>query len=133
VVATANDISNLPPELLRKGRLDEIFYVDLPSAEEREEIFRIHIGRRGRDAQNFDVTSLASASENFSGAEIEEAINSGLYEAFYSKTDLTTDHILHALSETVPLSRTMAEQIECQRAWVAGRARDASRPRSTSP
>jgi AAA+ superfamily predicted ATPase len=133
VVATANDISNLPPELLRKGRLDEIFYVDLPSAEEREEIFRIHIGRRGRDAQNFDVTSLASASENFSGAEIEEAINSGLYEAFYAKTDLTTDHILHAVSETVPLSRTMAEQIERQRAWVAGRARDASRPRSTSP
>ena len=67
---------------------------------------------------------------DFSGAEIEEAVNSGLYEAFYAKTDLTNDHVLHALSETVPLSRTMAEQIERQRAWVAGRARDASRPRS---
>lgn len=131
VVATANDISNLPPELLRKGRLDEIFYVDLPSAEEREEIFRIHITRRGRDANNFDLTALANASDSFSGSEIEEAINSGLYEAFYSQLDLTTNHILRALTETVPLSRTMSEQIERQRAWVAGRARDASRPRST--
>jgi SpoVK/Ycf46/Vps4 family AAA+-type ATPase len=130
VVATANDISQLPPELLRKGRLDEIFYVDLPSAEEREEIFRIHIARRGRNPENFDIAAFAGASDNFSGAEIEEAINSGLYEAFYAKSDLTTEHVLHALSETVPLSRTMAEQIERQRAWVAGRARDASRPRA---
>jgi SpoVK/Ycf46/Vps4 family AAA+-type ATPase len=131
VVATANDISNLPPELLRKGRLDEIFYVDLPTAPEREEIFRIHIARRSRDPQNFDLPKLAGASEAFSGAEIEESINSGLYEAFYAETDLTTEHILHALGETVPLSRTMSEQIERQRAWVAGRARDASRPRPT--
>jgi SpoVK/Ycf46/Vps4 family AAA+-type ATPase len=130
VVATANEISHLPPELLRKGRLDEIFYVDLPNAEEREEIFRIHIRRRGRDAQKFDLNALAGASDKFSGAEIEEAINSGLYEAFYAGTDLTSEHVLHALSETVPLSRTMAEQIERQRGWVAGRARDASRPRS---
>jgi len=93
---------------------------------------RIHIGRRGRNPENFDVTSLAGASDNFSGAEIEEAINSGLYEAFYAHTDLTTDHILHAVTETVPLSRTMAEQIERQRAWVAGRARDASRPRNAA-
>jgi len=131
VVATANDISHLPPELLRKGRLDEIFYVDLPSAEERQEIFRIHIRHRGRNPDTFDLGTLANASDNFSGAEIEEAINSGLYEAFYANTDLTTDQILHALSETVPLSRTMAEQIERQRGWVAGRARDASRPRSS--
>jgi AAA+ superfamily predicted ATPase len=132
VVATANDISNLPPELLRKGRLDEIFYVDLPSAEEREEIFRIHIRRRGRNPDTFDLIALASASDSFSGAEIEEAINSGLYEAFYAGVDLATDHVLHALSETVPLSRTMSEQIEKQRAWVAGRARDASRPRASA-
>lgn len=130
VVATANDISHLPPELLRKGRLDEIFYVDLPAEPEREEIFGIHIGRKGREIANFDLPQLAAASEGFSGAEIEEAINSGLYEAFYAGTDLTTEHVLRALSETVPLSRTMAEQIERQRAWVAGRARDASRPRS---
>jgi SpoVK/Ycf46/Vps4 family AAA+-type ATPase len=130
VVATANDISNLPPELLRKGRLDEIFYVDLPSAEEREEIFGIHIGHRGRDVATFDLPQLAAASEAFSGAEIEEAINSGLYEAFYARGELTTEHILNAIRETVPLSRTMSEGIERQRAWVAGRARDASRARA---
>jgi len=129
VVATANDISHLPPELLRKGRLDEIFYVDLPSIAEREEIFRIHIARKGRAPENFDLPQLAGLSEGFSGAEIEEAINSALYEAFYAGGDLTNPQILNALSETVPLSRTMAEQIERQRAWVAGRARDASRPR----
>jgi AAA+ superfamily predicted ATPase len=129
VVATANDISNLPPELMRKGRLDEIFYVDLPTPEERQEIFAIHISHRGRIASAFDLEKLAAASEGFSGAEIEESINSALYEAFYARTDLTTGHVLTALSETVPLSRTMSENIERQRAWVAGRARDASRPR----
>jgi SpoVK/Ycf46/Vps4 family AAA+-type ATPase len=130
VVATATDISHLPPELLRKGRLDEIFYVDLPSTPEREEIFNIHITHRRRDPAQFDLPTLAQASEGFSGAEIEEAVNSGLYEAFYSGGDLTTDYILTAISETAPLSKTMAEQIERQRAWVAGRARDASRPRA---
>jgi AAA+ superfamily predicted ATPase len=129
VVATANDISRLPPELLRKGRLDEIFYVDLPAEREREEIFRIHIARKGRAAELFDVARLAAVSEGFSGAEIEEAVNSGLYEAFYGGTDLGTEHVLRAIGETVPLSKTMSEQIEQQRAWVAGRARDASRPR----
>lgn len=129
VVATANDISHLPPELLRKGRLDEIFYVDLPSSLEREEIFAIHIAHRRRDPTQFDLPTLAQASEGFSGAEIEEAVNSGLYEAFYSGSELTTEFILTAISETAPLSKTMAEQIEAQRAWVAGRARDASHPR----
>ncbi len=130
VVATANDISHLPPELMRKGRLDEIFYVDLPAEPEREEIFRIHITRKRRDPADFDLPQLAAASEGFSGAEIEEAINSGLYEAFYARGDLDTAHVLNAIAETVPLSRTMAEQIERQRAWVAGRARNASHPRT---
>ena len=76
VVATANDISQLPPELLRKGRLDEIFFVDLPSPEERKEIFRIHMTKRGRDAAKFDLAALAGGSKEFSGAEIEESINS---------------------------------------------------------
>ena len=82
VVATANDISQLPPELLRKGRLDEIFFVDLPDKEERAEIFGIHLNKRGRDASAFDLEALAEASRDFSGAEIEEAINSALYDAF---------------------------------------------------
>src|SRR5712671_6502598 len=94
VVATANEISQLPPELLRKGRLDEIFFVDLPAREERSEIFRIHLVRRGRDPDQFDVEALAEASKDFSGAEIEEAINSALYDAFYGKEDLKTEHAL---------------------------------------
>ncbi len=100
VVATANDISQLPPELLRKGRLDEIFFVDLPSVEERKEIFRIHVTKRKRDAAQFDLETLAKASHDFSGAEIEEAINSALYDAFYAKKELTMADVQTALSQT---------------------------------
>ncbi len=132
VVATANDISHLPPELLRKGRLDEIFFVDLPTREERIEVFRIHLHKRGRDAAGFDVEALADASQDFSGAEIEEAINSALYDAFYAREELTTAHILTALSQTVSLARTMAEQITHLRAWADGRARNASVPRNNT-
>jgi SpoVK/Ycf46/Vps4 family AAA+-type ATPase len=129
VVATANDISQLPPELLRKGRLDEIFFVDLPSKSERQEIFRIHISKRGRDTTQFDLAPLADASKDFSGAEIEEAINSALYDAFYGQQQLTTDHVLTALGQTVPLAKTMDEQINRLRSWAEGRARNASVPR----
>ena len=126
VVATANDISQLPPELLRKGRLDEIFFVDLPAREERAEIFRIHLTRRGRDAAKFDLESLAGASAEFSGAEIEEAINSALYDVFYAQQELTTEHVRRALAQTVPLAKTMDEQISRLRSWAEGRARNAS-------
>ena len=129
VVATANDISHLPAELLRKGRLDEIFFVDLPAETERTDIFRVHIGRRGRFPENFDLPRLAAASADFSGAEIEEAINSALYEAFYDGVDLTTEHVLQAIRQTVPLARTMDEQINRLRSWAEGRARNASEPR----
>jgi SpoVK/Ycf46/Vps4 family AAA+-type ATPase len=129
VAATANDISQLPPELLRKGRLDEIFFVDLPSPEERKEIFGIHINKRGRDAAKFDLAALADASSQFSGAEIEESINSALYDAFYAKQELTTAHVQAALSQTVPLAKTMDEQINRLRSWAEGRARNASVPR----
>jgi hypothetical protein len=129
VVATANDISQLPPELLRKGRLDEIFFVDLPSPEERKEIFRIHVTKRGRDAAKFDLAALAGASAEFSGAEIEESINSALYDAFYTKQELTTEQVQVALAETVPLAKTMDEQINRLRSWAEGRARNASVPR----
>jgi hypothetical protein len=126
VVATANDISHLPPELLRKGRLDEIFFVDLPEAEEREEIFRIHLARRGRDPAAFAAPACAAASGDFSGAEIEEAVNSALYDAFYSRREVTSEDILAALAQTVPLARTMDEQIGQLRHWAEGRARNAS-------
>jgi SpoVK/Ycf46/Vps4 family AAA+-type ATPase len=128
-MATANDISQLPPELLRKGRFDEIFFVDLPIAEERREVFRIHLARRGRDPEQFDLPALVDASKDFSGAEIEEAIISALFDAFYRREDLATAHVLSALGETVPLARTMDEQINRLRSWADGRARNASVPR----
>jgi ATP-dependent 26S proteasome regulatory subunit len=126
VVATANDISQLPPELLRKGRLDEIFFVDLPGLAEREEIFRIHLAKRGRDADTFDTAACAAASPDLSGAEIEESINSALYDAFHAGCEVTTAHILAALGQTVPLAKTMDEQIGRLRQWAEGRARNAS-------
>jgi ATP-dependent 26S proteasome regulatory subunit len=129
VVATANDISQLPPELLRKGRLDEIFFVDLPAPNERKEIFKIHITKRKRDAAKFDLDLLANASTEFSGAEIEEAVNSALYDAFYAKQELSTENIQTSISQTVPLARTMDEQINRLRHWADGRARNASVPR----
>jgi len=125
-VATANDISQLPPELLRKGRLDEIFFVDLPGPGERLEVFRIHLEKRGRNPDQFDLEALAEASGDFSGAEIAEGINSALYDAFHAQQELATPHILNALAQTYPLARTMDEQISRLRAWADGRARNAS-------
>ena len=130
VVATANDISQLPPELLRKGRLDEIFFVDLPSPAERREGFEIHIRKRGRDVIQFDLAKLIDASVGFSGAEIEEAINSALYDAFYAREELGSGHVLSALNQTVPLAKTMDQQINGLRTWAEGRARNASMPRN---
>jgi SpoVK/Ycf46/Vps4 family AAA+-type ATPase len=126
VVATANDISQLPPELMRKGRFDEIFFVDLPAVEDRAEIFRIHLAKRRRDSSLFDLNELVEASHEFSGAEIEESIISALYDAFAAREELNTAHILFALSETVPLARTMDEHIHALRQWAGGRARNAS-------
>ncbi len=126
VIATANSIEQLPPELLRKGRLDEIFFVDLPSKRERMEIFAIHLRKRKRDPSRFDLEALAEASQGFSGAEIEQAVISALYDAFSEGRDITTEDILKAIQETVPLSVTMKEQIDALREWASGRARRAS-------
>jgi SpoVK/Ycf46/Vps4 family AAA+-type ATPase len=129
--ATANDISSLPPELIRKGRFDEIFFVDLPLPEEREEIFKIHLQLRKRDATLFDTGALAKGSDGFTGAEIEAAIVDAMYVSFDdSKRDLTTEDILNSLSETVPLSIQMKEQVDSLRAWAKTRARHASIPRT---
>ena len=126
VICTANDISHLPPELLRKGRLDEIFFVDLPTVQERIEIFQIHVKKRGRDPARFDLDALARASDGFSGAEIEEAIISALFDAFSKQQDLETEYIKASLAETVPLSKTMSEEINRLKSWANGRARAAS-------
>jgi ATPase family associated with various cellular activities (AAA) len=126
VIATANDISHLPPELLRKGRVDEIFFVDLPNEDERREIFRIHITKRKRDSAKFDLDALARMSDGFSGAEIEEAIISGLFDAFSHGAELDTATLRAGIAETVPLSRTMSEELARLRTWAQGRARPAT-------
>ncbi len=126
VVATANDVSALPPELLRKGRFDEIFFVDLPSEEERREIFAIHLKKRKRDPANFDLDALARATPGYSGAEIEQAVVSALYDAFDVDRDVTTDDIVAVARQSVPLSLTMKERIDVLREWAETRARPAS-------
>jgi SpoVK/Ycf46/Vps4 family AAA+-type ATPase len=130
VVATANDISALPPELLRKGRFDEIFFVDLPTREERRDILRVRLQYRNRDGDAYDLETLADLTEGFSGAEIEEAVVSGLYEAFADNEELKTAHIASAIQSTVPLSKTMQGDLERLRSWADGRARPASTPRT---
>ncbi len=128
VVATANQISSLPPELLRKGRFDEIFFIDLPSREERDEIFSIHIERRKRDPAMFEIDRLADESEGFSGAEIEQAVLEAMFAAFAEEREIVTDDIVQAIQRSVPLSRTMAEEISSLRDWASTRARPASVP-----
>ena len=103
VVATANDLSSLPPELLRKGRFDEIFFVDLPNEKEREDIFNIHLNLRKQDPGMFDMARLAAAAAGFSGAEIEQAVIASLYRALHLKRSLDTELLLKELAETVPL------------------------------
>ena len=119
--ATANDITALPPELVRKGRFDEIFFVDLPVHDVRERIFAIHLEKRNRDPAGFDLAALADASEGFSGAEIEQAIVGALYAAFGAGRDLIEQDIVNELEETRPLSVTMAEKVAHLRAWAANR------------
>ena len=126
VVATANRIEALPPELLRKGRFDEIFFIDLPTVAERDEIFRIHVGRRGRDPARFDLPAVARLAHGFSGAEIEQAVVSALYDAFAEGRDLEQGHLEHAVKETFPLAATMREEIERVREWARTRTRPAS-------
>lgn len=111
VVATANNLSALPPELLRKGRFDEIFFVDLPNPEERKTILSIQLGLRKQEAQGFDLDKIASACEGFSGAEIEQAVVSGLYRALHLQQPLGTELLLEEISQTIPLSVTRREEI----------------------
>jgi len=122
LAATSNNITVLPPEMLRKGRFDEIFFVDLPNAEVRAALFSLHLKKRGRDVACFDLPKLAAASDGFSGAEIEQAIVAGLYTAFAQKQQLTTDILLSEISATQPLSVTRAEDIQAIRDWAKTRA-----------
>jgi SpoVK/Ycf46/Vps4 family AAA+-type ATPase len=126
VAATCNNVNALPPELIRKGRFDELFFVDLPNQSERKQIFALQLSKHNRDATGFDVGRIATAAEGFSGAEIEAAVQSALYTAYSSKQELSTEILLSVISQTVPLSVTRAEEIEAQRAWAKTRAVAAS-------
>ena len=121
VVGAANDLSRMPPELLRKGRFDEIFFVDLPTDEERETIFTIHLRLRKQDPAQFDLGALARASAGFSGAEIEQALIAALYRALHAKERLTTERVLQSLGATKPLSVTRREEIAKIREFATGR------------
>ena len=121
MVATANDVSQLPPELIRKGRFDEIFFVDLPRTEVRAEIFRIHLKKRKLDPETFDLSRLAEASDGFSGAEIEQAIVAAIYEARAANRSPTTSDVEAEIVRTRPLSVVMAEQVAALREWAASR------------
>jgi SpoVK/Ycf46/Vps4 family AAA+-type ATPase len=129
VIATANNVHQLPPELLRKGRFDEIFFVDLPTVEERKQIVDIHLRKKGRDPSRVDLGRLVESTPEFSGSELEQVVVSALYEAFYhnpAERELTTEQLLHAAREIVPLSVTMHEGIASMRDWARTRARPAS-------
>jgi len=127
VAATANRIDLLPAEIIRKGRFDEIFFLDLPNDHEREEIFRIHIKKTGTPPEDFDLTLLGVATEFWNGAEIEHAVTSAKIESFYMNQPLTQDHLYNIIRNTVPLSRTMSEQIKFIKNWASERALPASR------
>ena len=126
VMATANRVERLPGEFLRKGRFDEIFFVDLPTPEERQEIFKIHLSKRHRDLGRFDIEQLAKVADGFSGAEIEQALIAAMYDAFAQDREFTQLDIIAAIKSTLPLSRTMTEQVTALRDWARQRARPAA-------
>ena len=126
VVATANNVATLPPELLRKGRFDEIFFVDLPNIHERTLVFQIHLRRRGRNPEMFDCWALSEATPKFSGAEIEQVVISGLFQSFAESRELNTDDLLGVIRETVPLAVTMDQRIKNLREWARDRTRPAT-------
>jgi SpoVK/Ycf46/Vps4 family AAA+-type ATPase len=126
VMATANRVERLPSEFLRKGRFDEIFFVDLPTQSEREAVFKIHIRKRKRDPERFDCEELAKVAEGFSGAEIEQALFAAMYDAFAQDREFSQLDFIAAIKATMPLSRTMHEQVAALRDWARQRARPAA-------
>jgi SpoVK/Ycf46/Vps4 family AAA+-type ATPase len=126
VIATANNVHQLPPELLRKGRFDEIFFCDLPQREERKQIFGIHLKKKNRKPESYDLEKLADATPDFSGAEIETAVVAAMYDSFDAGEDVTNERLLTSVGDIVPLSVTMREVIESMREWARTRARSAS-------
>jgi ATP-dependent 26S proteasome regulatory subunit len=132
VAATCNNVTVLPPELIRKGRFDELFFVDLPNHAERKQIFTIQLAKRKRNPAEFDLDKVAAAAKGYSGAEIDAAVQGALYAAYSEKKQLTTQSLVDALAQTVPLSTTRAEEIEALREWARARAVPACTPHATS-
>jgi SpoVK/Ycf46/Vps4 family AAA+-type ATPase len=126
VVATANDVTGLPPELLRRGRFDDLFFVDLPTLAERIEVLTIHLRKHGRDPLHFNLENLAIAAERLTGAELEQVVTAALYAAFSADREIAETDILRAIEETVPIYDTYEERIKELRDWARGRARPAS-------
>jgi AAA+ superfamily predicted ATPase len=131
VAATANEVDRLPPELARRGRFDEVFFVDLPSTKERMQILTVHLRRRGRDPGDYPVEELTKALEHWSGAEIEQMVQSALFRAYAEKRQLTEEHLRSATRELVPLATLYEEKIQALRQWGQTRARRASADRRT--
>jgi len=128
---TANDVSRLPPEFTRKGRIDEVFGIHLPTAEERAEIFRIHLGLRDRDPEEFDLGQLADATEGYTGADVREVVLMGLKLAFHTKGELGTEHLLDAVPEIRPLSQTDPERVTAMTEWLDRHTKPASERRQS--
>jgi SpoVK/Ycf46/Vps4 family AAA+-type ATPase len=126
VAATSNNVNALPPELIRKGRFDELFFVDLPNQVERKQILSIQLERRKRSVSDFDLDQISDAARGYSGAEIDAAVQTAMYTSFSSQQPMTTQTMLDALSHTVPLSATRAEDIQLLRHWAKTRAVPAS-------
>jgi SpoVK/Ycf46/Vps4 family AAA+-type ATPase len=126
IAATANRIDMLPAELLRRGRFDQIFFIDLPTRKEREEIFTIHLKNRSNDVTKFNIPQLAQITKGWSGSEIEQVIISGMYEAFNLNRNLIEDDLFAIFGNSVPLATTMEEQIKKIRSWAHNRAVKAS-------
>jgi SpoVK/Ycf46/Vps4 family AAA+-type ATPase len=131
VAATANEVDRLPPELARRGRFDEVFFVDLPSPAERAQILAVHLERRGRDAAAYPITDLVRELEHWSGAEIEQMVSSALFRAFAANETLSEAHLRAASRELVPLATLYEEKIQAVREWGQTRARSASADRKT--
>ncbi len=127
VIMTANDVSKLPPEFTRKGRIDEIYGIYLPTQAERVDIFRIHLGLKGRDPLKFDLEALTEATEGYTGADVKEVVTLGLKLAFHTGKELSTGHLLEAAPEIRPLSQTDPERVAAMTAWLDRHAKPASR------
>jgi SpoVK/Ycf46/Vps4 family AAA+-type ATPase len=131
VAATANEVDRLPPELVRRGRFDEVFFVDLPSPTERGQILAVHLRRRGRDPDAYPVSQLARELEHWSGAELEQMVSSALFRAYAEGQELSEEHLRASARELVPLATLYEEQIQALRQWGQTRARRASADRKT--